>query len=532
VSGSDSARPVAPASLRIGVTGARRITASMQAHLSQQVRDLLAAIAGTTPAPSLRLLSPLARGADRIAARAAVDAGVALFVPMPFPQAAYETSFSGSDTDDEPRLSADDDVAAFRALLARAAGSVELDGDIAADAPGGYAAVGQFVVRHSDLLLALWDDAAERKKGGTAEILRYALRVGVPVIWLHAGTPQPPRWLAGTDSFDRLAEAPLAAERLAAWRDRLLCPPAPPRLRQPRHATLLDHAGDAVRWTDGLPGRIGRRLRGHPPPPAPSPLDLVRAETQRPVGGLWTTYDRLIRLAARERPGAAAPKADTPPPDAPQAWWQAWYARADALAVRHASRSRSVTALVLGLAAVAVALGGVGDALAALDGLPSWPARAALALQLLAIGAIMLLVAVARAGAWQERSVERRLLAELCRIQAALAPLARDLPLSVAAADRTSPLAWLFAALQRAAPLPTGRLTPDRLKVARAGLLRGLIGGQVHWHRARRRRMHRAGALLLHGGEALFFAVAVVIGVKLWLARRRGGMAGASASAG
>ena len=286
----------------------------------------------------------------------------------------------------------------------------------------------------------------------------------------------------------------------------------------PRHPTLLDRAGDAATWAATLPHRLTRPF-GHAERPAPTPLDHFLAETPHSAHGLWLAYDRLLRRAARERRRVrpSAPKPSAAPPDPAASWWEAWYARADALAVLHASRSRSVTALVPIIAAAAVALGGVGDVLAGLDGLPPWPARAALALQSLAILAIALLVTVARTGAWQERAVERRLLAELCHIQAAMAPLGRDLPLTVVATGGSSALAWLFAALQRAAPRPSGYLGGARVAVAPEGLSRGLIGGQIHWHRARRRRMHRAGALLLHSGEALFFAVTAVIAGKLWL---------------
>ena len=81
----------------------------------------------------LCFLSPLARGADRLAAEIALDLGYELNVPMPFPQAEYEKDFTGIDPTKEPyapELSADEDLAEFRALLQRADDNwLSLDGD-------------------------------------------------------------------------------------------------------------------------------------------------------------------------------------------------------------------------------------------------------------------------------------------------------------------------------------------------------------------------------------------------------------------
>jgi hypothetical protein len=126
--------------LRVGITGTRDVAPDQAARLAGQLaqvleqmksllRELAAADAaaaavyrhggGGAPEPWLRFVSPLARGADRLAAESALAAGYGLHVPMPFPKAVYEQDF------DTP-----EDLAEFRRLLAHAGPDwLELDGD-------------------------------------------------------------------------------------------------------------------------------------------------------------------------------------------------------------------------------------------------------------------------------------------------------------------------------------------------------------------------------------------------------------------
>jgi hypothetical protein len=45
-----------------------------------------------------------------------------------------------------------------------------------------YAAVGRYVVDHCDVLIAVWDGKPSASRGGTAEIVRYALQQDRPVL--------------------------------------------------------------------------------------------------------------------------------------------------------------------------------------------------------------------------------------------------------------------------------------------------------------------------------------------------------------
>jgi hypothetical protein len=86
---------------------------------------------------------------------------------MPFPQAEYEKDFKGAEKAEEPPLSANEDLAQFHALLARAGDAwLALDGDQGPAKNAAYEAVGRFVVRHCDLLIAIWDGGPGGGRGG------------------------------------------------------------------------------------------------------------------------------------------------------------------------------------------------------------------------------------------------------------------------------------------------------------------------------------------------------------------------------
>src|SRR5580704_8652484 len=216
-----SDRPAHPTlALRVGITGARSLRAADRERLRDRVHAVLAQAqqqiqqlaaepvidrsyahgASQKPVPVLRLISPLARGSDRLAAEEALKLGYALHVAMPFSQEEYEKDFTGAESPDEPALSAAEDLAQFRDLLARAGDAwLSLDGDHGPEKNRAYEGVGRLVVRHCDLLLAIWDGEPGSSRGGTADIVRYAANVGVPGRRTHATENRDPAWIADID---------------------------------------------------------------------------------------------------------------------------------------------------------------------------------------------------------------------------------------------------------------------------------------------------------------------------------------------
>jgi hypothetical protein len=165
-----------PFRVRVGVSGHRRLDDVDAVRIAvrealDRILDLCAADQATPLL--LTAVSPLAEGADRILAEEVLArAGGTLEVPLPMPLHDYIRTFDGPSAD-------------FDALLGRADLTTELPPS--QDATDAFARVGQYVVDHCDVLIAVWDgDKPEAgKRGGTADIVQYARDIQVPMIWVH-----------------------------------------------------------------------------------------------------------------------------------------------------------------------------------------------------------------------------------------------------------------------------------------------------------------------------------------------------------
>lgn len=152
----------------IGVTGHRDIPPDDVPVIQSAVREELDRLRKIHMATPVILLTAVAEGADRIAAYAALDAGLRIGVVLPMPQAEYEKDFP-----------AEASVNEFRLLLQRAdwvhivtpsVDAVEMDPDAFRNQQ--YLDAGIYIARHSQVLFALWDGDKTEKTGGTSHIVR------------------------------------------------------------------------------------------------------------------------------------------------------------------------------------------------------------------------------------------------------------------------------------------------------------------------------------------------------------------------
>ena len=125
-----------------------------------------------------RLLSPLAEGADRIAAKAALTNGYELHCPLPFPEKDYLSTF----------VNGQPSIEEFDSLWAKSTRKLELDGTTKHKAEA-YREVGNFVLRHCDILLAVWDGKLDNNSPGTAGMITAAKALAKPLLWINSAAP-------------------------------------------------------------------------------------------------------------------------------------------------------------------------------------------------------------------------------------------------------------------------------------------------------------------------------------------------------
>jgi hypothetical protein len=466
----------------------RRIAAGERDHhLPDKVADVYAHAEHEHPKAELRLLSPLAEGADRVVAAAALELGYTLEVPLPFAQAEYERDFP--DTVDE-----------FRDLLGKASAVFVLDGD-RAEATRSYEAAGRFIVRNCDLLVAIWDGETAAGRGGTGEIVTFAATWGVPAWWIDAKKPATtPRILRTLRDLQHppVLDAETTAKALTRYIERMTLPPRPP---DEKHETALAWFGRKV-------GREDRPLRDY--------LRRTRLPFKWPW---WRANAWLMKFLAPVKP---APYVSMLPPEGPtEKWWESLYAPADALSGAYGDRIRSSYILVIALAGIAV----LTAVIAADPSSSDLQRRAGVLVELAALLTITILVIASYAQQWHSRWITYRLLAELCRKQRTLAPLGRTLPRrqvelfemgdSLDEVPRDAWVSWYFSAAQRASAMPSGSLAQNVARAKNVGL--SLVHEQTAYHQAREKRYKRAGVRLQHLGEIFFLLTLVGVIAECWL---------------
>ncbi len=180
--------------LRIGVTGHRNL--SNGSAVAEAVDKLVASIDQLIANPEdvpieWCVISPLAKGSDRIVAKSILKKKNArLELLTPFPLDEYRKDFSDPE-----------DLLEFNQLLQKAdpplTEPLEKNADQNNSKPRtrGYLPVGRKVVDACEILIAIWDGKPSRGKGGTAEIVSYALERGKTILRIDAENPKSPATL-------------------------------------------------------------------------------------------------------------------------------------------------------------------------------------------------------------------------------------------------------------------------------------------------------------------------------------------------
>lgn len=465
--------------LRVGVTGHRAGTLRPNAELTAQIgrvltrltaiaHELTADARGVYAAgpPALRLISPLASGADQMLASEAVDQGYELHCPLPFARKAYFRDFATRN-----------ERADFWNLLRQATRVLELDGSRTDEEArsAAYLDVGRVVLRYSDVLVAIWDGLPTRGVGGTAQIVDEAALLEIPVIWINAASPHAVR--VGTVSESRYA-----------WSD------------------SMDELMDALKKTYHLDADVQRnrllRFYGEPAP-------------RRVWGWLPRTWARIGTVGSRP-PGHASPRRTSPGAPATRAP-DPFRERVDDLANHYAGLYRTAFLGNFLLSAVAVFLALVGYRL---RDEPPWGLRVVF-VELVTVGAILLTTLRGAHVQWHVRWLDYRLLAERLRqvkVTAFMARVPATFRSSVDDAEddpRRDWTAWLLRAVVRNTGFPNRRMDPGFLGLARHTVLEELIRPQIAYHREREHVNHTLHHRLHVAGTTLFVLTGIAISTHL-----------------
>jgi len=238
---SRSGPPRPPFALCVGVTGHRAdvLPRDSSDGLRVRIRDVLEQIERSgaalrkanshlfAPEPTTRrFVSPIADGADQIAAETALELGWELQAVLPFDRKRYRAS-----------LASDAARARFDALIRQASCVLELPGDSARELDA-YVMTGRATVAHCDILIAIWDGLPPRGRGGTGEVALLAITRGTAVIHLPPDPKSSARllWSAFdptvvTVADDPAVERPLERRDLDSLLSGLLLPPPDPQER-------------------------------------------------------------------------------------------------------------------------------------------------------------------------------------------------------------------------------------------------------------------------------------------------------------
>ena len=482
--------------LAVGITGHRAdvLPEGNVPVLQERIRDALERIEesgrallaaeqdcfGPTP-PVLRFVSPIADGADQLAAEVALDLGWELQAIVPFERNIYRDSLASQEARER-----------YDALLGHAACVLELPGD-PNNSLDAYVMTGRATVAHCDVLLAVWDGLPPRGRGGTGEVVQLALTRGTAIIHVPLSTGGDTRvlWSAFDPTVLTVADDPSVARPLERGdvdkllRGLLMGPPDEVEQgflrkflseRSPRIRARIEYA--LLLTATGV-----RRFRAR---------DLTSRHAEAEIRNEWARY----RAGCAEAHNIRAPIGSL----------EEAYSWADRLATHFAQTYRSGHIFNFVLGGVAVCLG-----LSAFMA-PHLKFEFAAA-ELLITFAIIANAAIGSRNQWHRRWLDYRQLAERLRPMRSLKMLGIAAPDPPGTPTNPVPLRWIdwyASGVWRAMGCPAG--TIDRECAARLGVAIAdhEVAPQVAYHEGNAKQINALDHRLGQIGMILFVATLIV----------------------
>lgn len=453
--------------LRVGVTGHRpdklddmnsEILNQRLTEIFGQLKSIVQRVRDKAPqtfsehSPLLYLISPLADGADQIVADKAIEEGFELQCPIPFFTQDGKNQNYGKHLQDAVVLEMD--------------GSVE-------NREEAYESAGRMVLRHSDVLIAIWDKNNARGVGGTGQIVNEARKLWIPTIWISPIKPHETLLLVPhKDGSWKELDVSWLNEMLFAK----LIPPESDHHDSNHHEEKSDLRNEYLQETI-LPfgstflGKFFRELlHGRILLPRGTRTeDAWNAQVQE-----WTEFSLETRTAIKEVIDRIENKI------------RAHYEYADELANRYSSlyyRGFKWNYVMSGFAVMFAFLifafeKSGKEVVANIFGTA----------ELFALLSIMLVYLFDKKGKWYDRRIDYRLLAEMIRQTRFLATLGRIPPISAPQTIHThygdpsgSWVHWHYLAVVKQIGMPHTKLTPEYLRAV-ARLIKSETDEQAEYH--------------------------------------------------
>jgi hypothetical protein len=503
---SETRPPRLPFVLSVGVTGhrAESLPSTAIEPLRDRIREVLLLVAHAGQAllareqdcfallpPCLRFVSPIADGADQIAAEIALELGWELQVVLPFSRGEYRESLANHGARER-----------FDALIERATCILELPGHSQAQLDA-YVITGRATVAHCDLLIAVWDGLPPRGRGGTGEVVQLAITRGTAVIHLPLEQDVPARvlWSAFDPAVITLtdepsAERPLDPSAMDAMLQGLLMPP-PDEQEQEFLSRFTRERPRSVRARIEYPlllaaagvGRFGAK-------------DFANKHCEAEIRNEWRRYRQGCSEALQI--------------SAPMDLLEQAYSWADRLATHFAQTYRSGHIFNFVLGGVAVCLG-----LSAFMA-PHLKLEFA-AFELVITLAIILNASVGSRQEWHRRWLDYRQLAERLRPMRSLKLLGIAAPDPPGTATNPVPRRWIdwyASGIWRAIGCPSGSLDAFRAACLAKAIAQFEVAPQVGYHRRHAsqiemldRRLEWIGTILF--AATLLVSIATIVGLAM-----------------
>jgi hypothetical protein len=499
--------PIARLVVRVGVTG-HRSKGLVHAHesvLRAAVRDVFESVLSVCEGilangdsgyaaepPTVRIISPLAEGADRIVAEEGLALGLELNAPLPFERAEYEQDFKSPNSRKD-----------FHELLSQATAVLELDGHREHQRQA-YEAVGRTVLRQCDVLIAIWNGEHAAGVGGTGQMVQEANQLQIPTVWIHSHPPHAAQFLSFEG--DRPVESDLQefSHRLA----NLLR--APSTCKHDGKGRSTYNFGTEF-LTAAEPGIMGRLL-------------LAIGKTAFDIlGGTWPWSGDAAQNHSRKLSDVSSGPWQLVKEQVEARFlsYQGWAGRR-ARYYANLYRSAFIFSYLLSAAAVCVAVCTYFVSHSRSTGL-NVPMMVLTATELLIIMIIVYTIHLGRKGHWHEQWIDYRLLAEQLRHMQFLAPHGRSAPsISIPAYDaegdpRSRWGHWYFCAVIRQGGMLSARIDQPYLEAFSKRLMENEIRKQVVYHESNARRFHAVEHNLHRFASTFFYSTAVVCLLHLLL---------------